>query len=109
MLALYTPSYIHKANISQQASTTFNPSVPVVEINYNDSNSMKQILDDHKVDVVISAIILSTSETSKAQLNLIAAASESSTVNRFIPSEYGIDNTPEYAHPPFSKIITSYI
>jgi nucleoside-diphosphate-sugar epimerase len=62
---------------------------------------MTSLLQSHSVDVVISALILSSPDTSNAQLNLIAAASASGTVSTFLPSEYGIHYTEETAsfHP----------
>jgi nucleoside-diphosphate-sugar epimerase len=62
---------------------------------------MTSLLQSHSVDVVISTLILSSPETSRAQLNLIAAASASSTVTTFLPSEYGIHYTEDTApfHP----------
>lgn len=67
----------------------------MIKANYNDPDALKQLLEAHKVEIVISAIIIYSEGSSKAQLNLIQAASESSTVKKFIPSEYGVKYTPE--------------
>lgn len=52
-------------------------------------------MQDHGIEVVISALALFTEESAKAQLDLIHAAISSTSVKRFIPSEYGIN----YSHP----------
>lgn len=55
---------------------------------------MVEVLENHDVQTVISAITLISDETSQSQLNLIEAAREAK-VARFLPSEYGLVNTPE--------------
>ncbi|KAF1844389.1 NAD(P)-binding protein [Cucurbitaria berberidis CBS 394.84] len=87
----------HKVLIlSRKTSTVLGlESVPVLEANYSDSVTVKKILQDYNVEVVISALALFTEDSAKAQIKLINAAIESGTVKRFIPSEYGIN----YSHP----------
>ena len=67
--------------------------VPVLHMDYNDRTVLKKLLQEHSVDVVISALSLFDEESAKAQMALISAAIESSTVKRFIPSEFGVDYT----------------
>ncbi|CAN9100423.1 unnamed protein product [Alternaria alternata] len=70
-------------------------SVRVIEADYEDVASVKQSLQKHNVEVVISALALFTEESAKAQMNLIQAAIDSGSVKRFMPSEYGVN----YSHP----------
>lgn len=63
----------------------------MLSADYNDLNSLTKILQEHNVDVVISALSLFDEESSKAQINLINAAIESGSVKRFMPSEFGVD------------------
>ncbi|UPK95236.1 hypothetical protein LCI18_006171 [Fusarium solani-melongenae] len=57
------------------------------ETDYDDIEGTAKMLDNNKVDTVISALTIA-GPSAHAQLNLIAAADKSSTVYRFIPSEY---------------------
>ncbi|RAR11857.1 NAD(P)-binding protein [Stemphylium lycopersici] len=70
-------------------------SVPVIEADYNNVASMRELLKVHNIGVVISTLALFTEESAQAQMNLIQAAIDSGSVTRFIPSEYGIN----YSHP----------
>lgn len=65
---------------------------------------MTALLTTHAITTIISALLLSTPASSRAQLNLISAASLSPTVTTFLPSEYGIHYTPSVAtfHPAAS-------
>lgn len=76
-------------------------SIPTIATDYDNIPGMVSILQDNNVDVVISALILSSPSTSQAQLNLISAATQSTTVTKFLPSEYGIHYTEATAafHP----------
>ncbi|RSL53855.1 hypothetical protein CEP53_007604 [Fusarium sp. AF-6] len=55
--------------------------------NYDDIEGTVEMLESNMVDTVISALTIA-GPSAQAQLNLIAAADKSSTVHRFIPSEY---------------------
>ncbi|KAJ4296451.1 hypothetical protein N0V90_006496 [Kalmusia sp. IMI 367209] len=76
-------------------------SIPTIATSYDSVATLKNTLQEHGVDIVVSALILATPENSQAQLNLIEAAVQSGTVKKFIPSEYGIHYTEEVAtfHP----------
>ncbi|KAL5365863.1 hypothetical protein BJX96DRAFT_20264 [Aspergillus floccosus] len=69
--------------------------VDQVQVNYNKINALAQILEQHAVHTIISAIGLFDDATSQSQLNLIQAADESKTTKRFIPSEYSFIQTKE--------------
>ncbi|KAL4752094.1 hypothetical protein BDW72DRAFT_202655 [Aspergillus terricola var. indicus] len=64
-----------------------------VEVNYANIPSLTQILNEHKVHTIISAISLYGEEDSKAQLSLIQAAEDAAETRRFIPSEYSFVQT----------------
>ncbi|KAK6218582.1 hypothetical protein QIS74_06462 [Colletotrichum tabaci] len=67
-----------------------------ISVDYTNVASLAETLESHNVDTVISTITLNeTTET--AQLNLIEAAKRSDKTKRFIPSEFGSLNTPEFA------------
>ncbi|KAK7225145.1 hypothetical protein V2G26_013148 [Clonostachys chloroleuca] len=59
-----------------------------LQVDYEDVSSLTKILEDRKIDTVISTINLKTEAASQSQLNLIQAADESCTTHRFIPSEF---------------------
>lgn len=55
--------------------------------------SMAGMLESHNIHTIISTIGLISEETSQSQLNLIEAAEQSSTTQRFIPSEFSFIQT----------------
>lgn len=69
--------------------------VPVLEANYSDPSAVKKLLQEHNIEIIVSALALFTEEAAQSQLDLIRAAIDSGTVTRFVPSEYGIN----YSHP----------
>lgn len=60
-------------------------------VDYNDADQIKSVLQDNKVEVVVSALLLADEQVAKSQINLIRGAARSGTVVKFIPSEYYID------------------
>ncbi|KAF9869241.1 hypothetical protein CkaCkLH20_13286 [Colletotrichum karsti] len=62
----------------------------VVGIDYSNVGSIRNVLEKHKIQVVISTIGVYTEQHYTSQLNLIEAADLSATTTRFIPSEFGI-------------------
>ena len=75
--------------------------VKQVQVDYDNISSALDILQKHGVETIISAIGISTNETSQAQLNLIQAADRSEVTKRFMPSEYSFIQTDEYARMLF--------
>ncbi|KAG5766774.1 hypothetical protein H9Q72_005146 [Fusarium xylarioides] len=67
-------------------STPWSPTFLVA--NYSNVEALTTLLDDHKIDTVVSALNLETEAGGQSQLNLIAAADKSRTTRRFIPSEF---------------------
>ncbi|KAL4758767.1 NAD(P)-binding protein [Aspergillus foveolatus] len=64
--------------------------IPLLIADYFNVESLTHLLESNKIDTVISAVSLTTDDTSDAQLNLIEAAEHSSSTKRFVPSEFGI-------------------
>lgn len=81
--------------LSRQVQEPAFSEIPVVQINYDDVQSIAETLDAHNVHTIISAIGLISDETSRSQLNLIDAAESSATTKRFIPSEFSFIQTAE--------------
>lgn len=60
-------------------------------VNYDDVDHIANILRENVIDVVVSALVLLDDNASKSQINLIRGAAQSTTVTKFIPSEYHVD------------------
>ena len=58
---------------------------------YDDVDDLTSMLEAKKINTVISTLSPPMPEAHAAQDNLIRAADKSSTVTRFIPSEWGIE------------------
>ncbi|RKL12254.1 hypothetical protein BFJ68_g8010 [Fusarium oxysporum] len=67
-------------------STPESPTFLVVD--YSSVEALTILLEDHKIDTVVSAINLETDAGGQSQLSLIAAADKSQTTRRLIPSEF---------------------
>ena len=65
--------------------------MPILEADYTSRVALKELLRNHGVQVIISALSLYDDENASAQMTLINAAIESGTVKRFLPSEFGVD------------------
>ncbi|KAF7169732.1 hypothetical protein CNMCM5623_002384 [Aspergillus felis] len=64
-----------------------------VQVDYDDIPSLVQVLEQHAIHTIISAIGIFDAMTSQSQLNLIQAAEKSSVTKRFVPSEYSFIQT----------------
>ncbi|KAJ5895265.1 hypothetical protein N7495_006956 [Penicillium taxi] len=64
-----------------------------MQVDYDDVSSIAEKLEHHNVSTIISAIGITSDETSQSQLNLIDAAEKSKATQRFIPSEYSFIQT----------------
>jgi uncharacterized protein YbjT (DUF2867 family) len=73
--------------------------VQYVQVDYDDRSALVQQLERHTVQTVICAIGMLGDECSQAQLNLIKAADQANTVQRFITSEFGYFTREEYQLP----------
>ncbi|PKY06268.1 NAD(P)-binding protein [Aspergillus campestris IBT 28561] len=78
--------------------------VALLSADYSNVASLTNLLESNKIDTVISTVSIMDDTTSNAQLNLIEAAENSSSTNRFIPSEFGLRYTQEHAalFPPIT-------
>ncbi|KFY70879.1 hypothetical protein V499_08901 [Pseudogymnoascus sp. VKM F-103] len=68
------------------------PNVKLFAVDYAVPATITAVLEENRVDTVISCLNLNTREASDAQLNLIEGVGKTSTVKRFAPSEFGLDN-----------------
>jgi hypothetical protein len=67
------------------------PDVKVFAVDYAVPSSVTAVLEESRIDTVISCLHLNSKEASDAQLGLIEGAAKASTVVRFAPSEFGLD------------------
>ncbi|RFU78096.1 nmra-like family [Trichoderma arundinaceum] len=63
--------------------------IPTYAVDYTDADATAKILEQHEVQIVISAIQVTDGISSAAEVNLIKASEQSSTVSRFIASGWG--------------------
>lgn len=84
-----------------QATTLFDrlPSVQIIAVSYDDESALRKSLEEHEIEVVISALSAASAEAFERQIKLIRACANSSSVKRFAPSEWLLDweNNDEYA------------
>ncbi|KAF1955369.1 NAD(P)-binding protein [Byssothecium circinans] len=62
---------------------------PVIAVDYNDIPQLIKTLDDKKVHTVISTLVMFDPNAAQAELSVIEAADKSSSVKRFVASNYG--------------------
>lgn len=67
------------------------PNVQCLAAQYSDVDGLMKQLESNEIHTIISTMNPPTPEVHAAQDNLIRAAARSTTVKRFIPSEWGID------------------
>ncbi|KEF63715.1 uncharacterized protein A1O9_01693 [Exophiala aquamarina CBS 119918] len=63
----------------------------LVVLDYENPESIREVLDRLQVDTVISTLNLNWPGSAQSQLNLIRGSAQSKLVKRFIPSEFNID------------------
>lgn len=78
-----------------QASTA-DTGVPLVAVDYADVQSLKAVLEQHKIHTVISCVGVHDQAIADVQAAVIQAAEKSSTTKRFIASNWGTPYNPEY-------------
>ncbi|KAF9891637.1 hypothetical protein FE257_003648 [Aspergillus nanangensis] len=66
-----------------------------IQVNYNDLDFLVRVLEEQRIQTIISAIGIYDDATSQSQMNLIQAAEYSKQTQRFIPSEYSFIQTEE--------------
>ncbi|KAF4534428.1 NmrA-like family protein [Lasiodiplodia theobromae] len=69
--------------------------VPVIAVNYQDPEALKDILEANEIHTVISAQSMRVETASRAQINLIRAAAAAKPTQRFIASEWGTLTPPD--------------
>jgi hypothetical protein len=65
----------------------------VLAVDYKNADSIASVLEENKVDTLIST--LSTGAGPEPEMALINAAEKSKVTKRYIPSTWGIRYTPE--------------
>jgi len=65
----------------------------VLAIDYTNVNSIVEVLEDHKIDTLIST--LGSMSGQDPELALIEAANKSESTKRYIPSTWGLKYTAE--------------
>ncbi|GFF28440.1 hypothetical protein IFM58399_01978 [Aspergillus lentulus] len=88
----------HQAIVLTRSEPTADPALDrtrQVQVDYDDIPSLVQVLKQHAIHTIISAIGIFDATTSQSQLNLIQAAEKSNVTKRFIPSEYSFIQTKE--------------
>jgi len=85
----------HPFLTAEQASETKSKELgaDVLAIDYTDVNSIVKVLEDHKIDTLIST--LGSMFGQDPELALIQAADKSKSTKRYIPSAWGIKYTAE--------------
>lgn len=74
-----------------KASKDLSPNAPpLINVDYGDIDAVANILEEHNVHTVISAIKVIAPEAGVSEVNLIKAAAKSSATKRFIQSEWGV-------------------
>lgn len=74
-----------------KASKDLSPNTPrLINVDYGDIDAVANILEEHNVHTVISAIKVIAPEAGVSEVNLIKAAAKSSPTKRFIQSEWGV-------------------
>lgn len=86
---VFVQSYPTHTNQAAEATTT--NAFRRFALDYDNVDQIKHVLQENKVDVVVSCLVLVDEASAQAQINLIRAAAQSGTVTRFIPTEYYID------------------
>ncbi|KAM6480970.1 hypothetical protein HDV62DRAFT_398271 [Trichoderma sp. SZMC 28011] len=77
--------------LARGASEDSSPNAPpLINVDYDDIDAVANILEEHNVHTVISAIKVIAPEAGVSEVNLIKAAAKSSPTKRFIQSEWGV-------------------
>ncbi|KAI6750466.1 hypothetical protein HG530_014747 [Fusarium avenaceum] len=80
----------HEGIILTRRISSLDLGLPSFVVNYDDITSLKEFLEEHKVETIISAFGINATSLSRSQANLIKAADASSVTKRFIPSSFAI-------------------
>ncbi|GME39002.1 Pyridoxal-phosphate dependent enzyme [Neofusicoccum parvum] len=72
-----------------------NPTVPVLTVDYDSVDSLKEVLESNQIHAVISTLMIMDETAGKAQINLIKAAAKSAPTTKFVASEWGVPFGPE--------------
>ncbi|KAJ2990577.1 hypothetical protein NUW58_g2875 [Xylaria curta] len=70
--------------------------VTILATDYHNVGALTQVLEDHNVHTVISALTFSSPEGVPPELQLVLAADASKTTKRYIANNWGVPLTEEY-------------
>ncbi|KXH57122.1 hypothetical protein CSAL01_09892 [Colletotrichum salicis] len=82
-------------NTCHASATPASGGAKTVLADYGNIEALFLLLEEHKVETVISTIGLMGAEAIQSQLNLIAAADKAKSTHRFVPSEFAVYVSPE--------------
>lgn len=89
-----TATDLNKANPELESQI----GVPVLQATYSDQDALVKLLEDNKIDTVISTIS-NYDNSHSTEMNVIEAAERSSVTHRYIPSIWSaFDYTEEYVY-----------
>ncbi|KAF9875393.1 hypothetical protein CkaCkLH20_07213 [Colletotrichum karsti] len=78
----------HKVFVLSRTSRPTQNGVQYVAVDYKDIDGTAKILEDNKIETVISAMGVIKAETSESQIQLVKAANKSTSTRRFVVSAY---------------------
>ncbi|KAH8667837.1 hypothetical protein BGZ61DRAFT_430086 [Ilyonectria robusta] len=95
----------HSVIILSRKASTADTGVPLVAVDYADVQSLKAVLEQHKIHTVISCVGVHDQAIADVQAAVIQAAEKSSTTKRFIASNWGTPYNPEADNiAPWAKL-----
>ncbi|KAH7010107.1 hypothetical protein EDB80DRAFT_763228 [Ilyonectria destructans] len=85
----------HSVIILSRKTSTPDTGVPLVAVDYADVQSLKAVLEHHKIHTVISCVGVHDQAIADVQAAVIQAAEISSTTKRFVASNWGTPYNPK--------------
>ncbi|KAM0431590.1 hypothetical protein ACHAQK_010215 [Fusarium lateritium] len=87
----------HKTVIlTRKAPDQLDLGVPIIEVDYDSISGLQAVLEEHQIQVVISALAMHIIGVGKSQINLIQAAENSTFTKRFVTSTWAARAPTEY-------------
>jgi hypothetical protein len=81
----------HLTELMQTTSATDTNGFKCFAVDYENVEQIEHVLEANNVAVVVSCLVLVDEASAQSQINLIRAAARTTTVDRFIPTEYYLD------------------
>ncbi|KAM0277409.1 hypothetical protein ACHAO9_012572 [Fusarium lateritium] len=87
----------HKTVIlTRKAPDQLDLGVPIIAVDYDSISDLQAVLEEHEIQVVISALAMHIIGVGKSQINLIQAAENSTFTKRFVTSTWAARAPTEY-------------